>query len=90
MITISDKKVVGKFELFTVDIDGTKIFDCKLMDSAKGQFISGPSRSYVAKDGTTKWVNLASFGADHQREIKDVLQGAELPVIDVDAEDIPF
>lgn len=90
MITLTDIKDVKGKQYFTVDIDGTQIIDCKLMDGKNGQFVSGPARSFQAKDGTTKWVNLVSFSKADTSEILAILIGNVVPVIDVDEDDIPF
>jgi len=88
MITISDQRKVGNMGLFTVDIDGTFIKDCKIAEGKNGPFVSGPSTSFTGKDGTKKWTNLVSFSHAHQHEIMEILRGAKLPEIDVDKVDL--
>lgn len=99
MTTVKDMKQVGKMELFTVVLpDGTEIMDCKKMDSPKGPWIAGPSRSYVdKKTNETKWVSLVRFSFATQKEIMEALLGApSVPVIDNETrqpvidDDVPF
>jgi DNA-binding cell septation regulator SpoVG len=97
MFAISDKKQVGKIELFTVELpDGTTIQDCKIMDGTKGKWVAGPSRSYQdKKTGETKYVNLVKFGFATQKQIIEAYDGVQVPDVDVnkmgmDADDIPF
>lgn len=72
---VTDRRQVGKTEYFSVEIDGIKISDCRLINGSKGAFVVGPSKSFVAKDGTTKYVDLVKFDNDIQRGIKRLLSG---------------
>lgn len=70
MITIKDKKQVGKMEMFTVVMpDGTEVADCKKMTGQKGDWISGPSRKFTTKEGTEKYFQLVKFNQKTQDEI---------------------
>lgn len=96
-IEILDRKQVGKMDMFTVKMEGVEISDCKLMDGSKGQWVAGPSRKFTAKDGTEKYFTLVKFSNGVQQEIITVLEGGQLPVVDVNADvttdvdqDIPF
>lgn len=87
---VSEPRQAGSMQLFDVTLpSGTTIKDCKVVDSAKGKFISGPSRSYQ-KDGETKWVNMVSFSKADQEAIFAALLGTagqDTPPAD---DDIPF
>lgn len=93
-ITIKDKKESNSKESFTVCFGGTEIKQCKVVDGAKGPFISGPAIPPKVEGG--KWFNVVYFGNEEQREILEILRGSVLPEIDVnqvglDEEDtIPF
>ena len=87
MITISDKKTVGKRELFTVTTEMAVIKDCCVMPTKSGgHFVAGPSRSYTDKQsGEVKYVNLVSFTQQAQDEIMGIIHGAVVPDKDVNS-----
>ena len=53
------------------------IHDCKLVDGAKGFFVSAPSKKldkpYTGKDGKQKeWMDLAFIHMDHREELNNL------------------
>jgi len=93
MITIKDKVERNGKETFTVCIGGTEIKSCKVVEGAKGPFISGPA--IPPKQDGGKWFNVVFFSSEDQHEILEILRGAAIPEIDVskdgfDDSDIPF
>jgi len=46
---------------FTVAIEGFEIADMKLIEGKNGLFVGVPSRSYKAKDGTTKYNDIVKI-----------------------------
>lgn len=69
--------------------DLLKVTDYKIIKNKKGEpFVSSPSRSYVANDGTTKYINIVEvlgeeFGPEFSRQIMDAYtrkaQGTSAP-----------
>jgi len=93
MITIKDKVERNGKETFTVCLaSGTEIKSCKVVEGAKGPFISGPA--IPPKQDGGKWFNVVFFSNEDQHEILEILRGAAIPEVDVnsdiDEDSIPF
>ena len=73
-------KTVAVFSLIVLDEHQkplVTIHDCKLVDGAKGFFVSAPSKKldkpYIGKDGKEKeWLDLAFIHQDHRDELNNL------------------
>lgn len=96
-ITIKDLTEKNGKESFTVCCQGIEIKQCKVVDGAKGPFVSGPA--IPPKQDGGKWFNVVYFEPAASNKIIQILRGARVPEIDVmadvladvdDQESIPF
>jgi len=73
-------KTVATFSVVVLDEHQkplVTIHDCKLVDGAKGFFVSAPSKKlkepFTGKDGKQKeWMDLAFIHQDHREELNDL------------------
>lgn len=68
---IKDRRQTSAGEFFTVELDnGIEIKDCKVVNGAKGRFVSGP-----AKKVGEKWFNLVYFGDVASKQVLSLYDG---------------
>ena len=90
---------------FTVAIEGFEIADMKLIEGKNGLFVGVPSRSYKAKDGTTKYNDIVKITskafynqiveaakAEYERRegTSVVSKTSSVSLDDDESEDLPF
>ena len=98
-------KTVATFSVVVLDEHQkplVTIHDCKLVDGAKGFFVSAPSKKldkpFTGKDGKEKtWMDLAFIHQDHREELNDLASKMYNPVptetkktLVAADEDVPF
>ena len=91
---------------FTVEVDNFEIEGMKLVEGKNGLFAAFPSRSYKAKDGTTKYIDIvktASKATYHEiveaakaeygrrdQGVKTTSKSADLSLDDDETDELPF